>query len=70
MINLILFFIIFYIFYRWATYSTTSSFPEIKKGSFTVYGYKNGELIYKETFIDSIYLVQPGDKYDKIEIIN
>jgi hypothetical protein len=47
-----------------------NSSPKVKKGSFTVYGYKNGELIYKETFIDSIYAVEPGNKFDKIEIVD
>lgn len=40
------------------------------KGSFVVRGYKDGELKFVKEYIDESFTVVPGDKFDKIEILN
>lgn len=49
-------------------FSNTKVIPNVK-GTFEVRGYKNGELIYKNRYTDKVFIVGPGDKFDKIEIV-
>lgn len=39
------------------------------KGSFTVIGYKDGKVVYQETIVDSSYIVGPGSRFDRLEIV-
>lgn len=39
------------------------------KGSFTVNGYKNGELVYKKIYVNESFTISPGDQFDRVEIL-
>lgn len=43
---------------------------KITKGKFKVIGYKNNEIIFMKEYENQTFTVQPGSKYDKIEIID
>ena len=45
-------------------------FPPTIDKAFIVTAYKNGELLYKERFVNEEFTVTPGDEFDKVEIIN
>ena len=45
-----------------------SSGSSTNKGQFVVRGFKNNELVYMKTYVDETFTVQPGSKFDKVEI--
>jgi|WetSurMetagenome_2_1015567.scaffolds.fasta_scaffold92225_6 hypothetical protein len=45
------------------------AYPSVK-GTFTVKGYKGETLIYQKTYENEIYIASPGDKFDRVEILN